>query len=165
MNPDVRRLVLRYQSAGLLVDTNILLLYFVGSFDKSWIERFKRTRDRYTAKDFDLFERFRKRFDRIVTTPHILSEVSNLSRGFGEPVKTKYFEHFAARIGLLAEEHVASAEAARLNHFPKLGLTDSGIMHLVKDKYLVLTDDLMLYSFLGCEGIDSLNFNHLRLIL
>ncbi len=104
MNQHVRRLLLQYKSSGLLIDTNILLLFFVGSFDKLWIERFKGTRDRYSVEDFDLFVRFLKRFDRIVTTPHILSEVSNLSRGFVEPARTAYFESFAKRIVRLSEE-------------------------------------------------------------
>ena len=48
------------------------------------------------------------------------------------------------------------------DEFVKLGLTDAGIMHLAKGAFLVLTDDVKLYLFLGHAGIDVLNFNHLR---
>ncbi len=50
------------------------------------------------------------------------------------------------------------------DRFPKLGLTDSAILHLAKDKYLVLTDDFTLCQFLQKAGIDVLNFNHIRSI-
>ena len=102
MNAHVRSLVPRYKSRGLLIDTNILLLFFVGLYDRSWVERFKRTR-RYTAQDFDLLMEIVLRFDRIITTPHILSEVSNLSGQWAEPERGKYFEHFAQRITNLSE--------------------------------------------------------------
>jgi len=44
----------------------------------------------------------------------------------------------------------------------KFGLTDSGIVHLVKDQYLVLTDDLNLVRYLQNQGVDVINFNHIR---
>ena len=47
MNAHVSGLMQRYRSRGILVDTNILLLHFVGSFDPSLIARFKRT-ERFT---------------------------------------------------------------------------------------------------------------------
>ena len=36
------------------------------------------------------------------------------------------------------------------------------IIDLVKGQYLVLTDDFRLSNYLGKQGIDVLNFNHLR---
>ena len=162
MNEYVRSLVPRYKSCGLLIDTNILLLYFVGLFDRSWVERFKRTRDRYSAQDFDLLMDIVLQFDRIVTTPNVLSEVSNLSNQWAEPGRTKYFERFAQEINRLSEEYVVSADAAQASCFPHLGLTDAGIMHLAHDAYLVLTDDLELFGRLTKAGVDVINFSHLR---
>jgi rRNA-processing protein FCF1 len=154
-------LVGRYRSDGVLVDTNILLLFLVGLFDRTQIIRFKRTRA-YSVEDYDLLAGLLSRFDRIVTTPHILSEVNSLARQLGEPARTSLFKFFATRIGLLTEEYVASAQAAGIAQFPRLGLTDSGIICLVKDKYLVLTDDFELFGHLEKAGIDVVNFNHLR---
>jgi rRNA-processing protein FCF1 len=155
------QLMQRYRSHGILVDTNILLLHFVGSFDRSLITRFKRT-ERFTVEDFDLLEHILARFDRVVTTPNVLSEVNSLSNQLAEPARKGYFEDFARRIVPLHEEYVISAEAARRDCFPRLGLTDSGILHLVKDKYLVLTDDFRLHGTLEKHGVDAINFNHLR---
>ena len=159
-------LVQRYRSRGVLVDTNILLLFFVGAFDRTQIGR-KRT-NQYSHEDYDLLTQFLGQFKRMVTTPNILSEVNSFLGQMGGPARTKCFTDFGGRISLLTEknflteEYVASAQAVRLEHFPTIGLTDSTILYLVKGKYLVLTDDLTLHSFLEHEGIDSLNFNHLR---
>jgi rRNA-processing protein FCF1 len=161
MNQYVLRLLQRYRSRGILVDTNILLLYFVGSFDRSLIAKFKRT-VRFTPQDFDLLEGMLARFDRVITTPNVLSEVNSLSNQLGGAARDGYFAEFAKRIVPLHEECVAIADVARRDCFTRLGLTDSGILHLVKDKYLVLTDDLRLHGVLEKAGIDSINFNHLR---
>jgi hypothetical protein len=161
MNDYLAGLVQRYGSRGVLIDTNVLLLFFVGSFDRTQIAGFKRTAA-YSISDYDALLLFLRPFHRIVTTPNILSEVNSLSGQMGEPAKARYFAAFAENIGLLAEEYVVSADVAQLEQFPRLGLTDSGILHLVRDRFLVLTDDLPLSGFLEKAGIDVLNFNHLR---
>ena len=162
MTDSVLRSIQRYHSRGVLVDTNILLLHFVGSYDRELIPRFKRTRT-YTVEDYDLLSRLLSQFERIVTTPNILTEVNSLSSQLGEPAKEQYFKEFARGIDTLDEKYVESATAAQLEQFPRLGLTDSGIVHLAKGNYLVLTDDFRLYGVLEHLGIDVLNFNHLRL--
>ena len=161
MTDPILDLVQRYRSRGVLVDTNILLLHFVGGFNREQIPRFKRTQQ-FTVEDYDLLARLLAHFDSVITTPNILSEVNSLSGQLGEPVKTRYFQEFARGIGTLDEQYVESQTAAGLDEFPKLGLTDSGIMHLAKNKYLVLTDDFKLAQFLENAGIDVLNFNHIR---
>lgn len=154
-------MVQRYRPRGVLVDTNILLLYFVGSFAPSLIPRFKRTKT-FVVEDYELLTRLLSGFNRIVTTPNILSEVSSLSAQMRDPLRTKYFEQFAQRIGTLDEHYVRSADAATVKHFAKLGLTDSAIIDLAAGSYLVLTDDTTLYLFLESTRIDVLNFNHIR---
>jgi hypothetical protein len=153
----------RYGAKGLLVDTNILLLYLVGSFDRKLVSRFKRT-SQFTPEDFDLLAGLLSRFQRIVTTPNVLSEVSNLSGQLGEPARSKVLERFAAVVQLLDEHYLASTKACQAGPFIKLGLTDSAILLLAQDAYLVLTDDLKLHNFLEKAGIDSINFNHIRVL-
>jgi hypothetical protein len=162
MNEHVDCLLNRYKSRGVLVDANILLLHFVGSYDRSRLRQFKRTCDRYSAEDFDRLTWVLSRFDRVVTTPNILSEVSCLSPNWTEPARAQYFDTFAKGIADLSEHYVVSADVAKLSCFPSVGLTDAGIMQLAKGDYLVLTDDLELYGRLSNAGIDVLNFNHLR---
>ena len=160
MDP-VLRLIGRYGSRGVLVDTNILLLHFIGQFDRSLVPHFKRTAQ-FTEEDFDLLMGLLARFKRIVTTPNVLSEVSNLSGQMGDPNRSACREQFARGIGVLEERYVKSVDAAQSTQFSRIGLTDSGIMLLAKGEYLVLTDDLTLAGFLQAAGVDVLNFNHIR---
>jgi len=62
---------------------------------------------------------------------------------------------------VLQEEYVPSA-AALANRWARFGLTDAAIATIAKNGYLVLTDDFPLSQGLQNEGIESLNFNHLR---
>lgn len=151
----------QYSSRGVLVDTNILLLYFVGSYDPKFVPRFKRTQG-FSPGDYALLCRVLSYFNCIVTTPNILTEVSNLSNQIGEPARTELFAELARGICTLDERYVPSKDASGIEQFPKLGLTDSAIMHLAAENYLVLTDDFPLSGYLEHAGVDVLNFNHIR---
>jgi rRNA-processing protein FCF1 len=157
----INKLVARYQNKGLLIDTNLLLLYFIGAYDPDRIPKFKRTMS-FTVEEFWLLNGFLDVFDKLVTTPNVLTEVSNLSGQLAENLRAPFYRDFASRIPLLEEHYVPSVGASSLAHFNRFGLTDSGIVELAKDKYLVLTDDLNLVGYLQNRGIDVINFNHIR---
>jgi rRNA-processing protein FCF1 len=157
----VDRAVARYRSAGVLVDANLLLMYFVGVFDREAIPRFKRT-SQFTPEDFDLLYRFLSNFERVVTTPHILTEVSNLAGQLPDHLRERVFEKLALGIPLLEERYTASKTIASGAPFVRFGLTDSAVLHHARGQYLVLTDDFRLSQYLQHEGVDVFNFNHLR---
>ena len=157
----INELVSRYQNKGLLIDTNLLLLYFIGNYDPNRIPGFKRTMA-FTVDEFWLLIGFLGVFDKLMTTPNVLTEVSNLSGQLPANLRAPFHSDFANRIALLEEHYVPSVGASSLAHFNKFGLTDSGIVQLVKDKFLVLTDDLKLAGYLQNRGIDVINFNHIR---
>jgi rRNA-processing protein FCF1 len=145
----------------LLIDTNLLLVYFVGSYDRNLIGNFKRTIT-FTVEDFEKLQRAFIFFDRIVITPNILTEVNSLSNQLPENIKLQYFDKIKDQISRLEENYVESKVICELTHFPKFGLTDTGIINLVKDNYLVLTDDFRLANYLEKIEVDVINFNHLR---
>ncbi|MEL6606455.1 MAG: hypothetical protein AAFP20_24970, partial [Cyanobacteria bacterium J06614_10] len=88
------------------------------------------------------------RFQKIATTPNILTEVSSLINQLGEPERSGCYEIFANEIGLFQESYLPSREAASIGWpFRKYGLTDSGIIALADNQYLVLTDDLKLACY------------------
>jgi hypothetical protein len=161
MSGGVAQLISRYAARGALVDSNMMLLHFVGGFQPELIRRFKRTAQ-FTVEDYHLLRYVLAQFRSIITTPRVLSEVGNLSAQLGEPLRREYFAHFARGIALLDEHYVTSADAARHEGFTRFGLTDCGIADLAVRKYLVLTDDLRLAQYLGSLGVDALNFNHIR---
>ena len=80
---DVLQLISQHRGSGLVVDTNLLLLFLIGRTNKNRISRFKRTQA-YTIEDFDLLDRFMAEFKTLITTPHVLTEVSNLGKLQGQ---------------------------------------------------------------------------------
>ena len=155
-------LLSRFRAKGLLVDTNLLLLLIVGASDITLIgpDGFKRTRI-YTSDDFRLLKLFTEQFPSIVTTAHVLTEVSNLiGQLFGEK-RPRCFDDLSAFITRTVELPMPSSKAADRAEFRLLGLTDCALAELAED-YLVLTDDARCAKALNEAGIEVLNFNNLR---
>ncbi|MEH1950509.1 MAG: PIN domain-containing protein [Nostoc sp.] len=149
---------------GVLIDTNILLLFLVGSVNQERITKFNRTQ-KFIPEDYELLLEFIARFQKLVTTPDILTEVNSLVNQLGEPERSQCFEIFAQfvkNVALLDEYYVNSLDAVNTEKFVKFGLTDSGILTLSKGKYLVLTDDFKLASYLQSVEVDVINFNNIR---
>lgn len=161
MEQYVRSLSARYRTAGVLVDANLLLLYVVGAYDRGQVERFRRTRDRFAAEDFDTLNRVLRLFDKVVTTPHILTEVSNLMGQMSGRAREGSFELFAQKVLSMKEDHTSAADLGKNPAFVRFGITDAAIRD-VASGYLVLTDDLPLYGYLAGQSVDVLNFNNLR---
>lgn len=144
------------------MDTNLLLLFYVGGYDRNLVERFPRTADRFVASDFDTLNGLLASFDKVATTPHILTETSNLLGQLGGHARTGCFEMLAQSIPELHEDYTPGAELSRKPTFVKLGITDTSIIEVAAAPYLVLTDDFRLYNYLADREIDVLNFNNLR---
>ncbi len=148
----------QYRRRGALIDTNILLLFFVGSFRRDLIGQ--RRTEKFVPEDFDLVLEVLDYFAPIVTTPNVLTEVNNL---VPNSIGPSYFEHFATGISLLREEYQPSSEVTTIPAFRTVGLTDAGIIQAAaKNRYLVITDDWKLRQFLQHAGLDALNFEELR---
>ncbi len=67
-----------------LLDTNLLVLLIVGRASPAFVGAHKRTHS-YRSEDLPLLEALLAKAARIVTTPHVLGETSNLIRQFQEP--------------------------------------------------------------------------------
>lgn len=151
----------KYRLKGLLVDTNLLLLYLAGSYDKRLIGRFKRIA-KYDATDFVRVSSMIRLAGALVSTAHILTEVSNLSMQMPERDYQDYFR-WIARTGSAINERQIEAQRIFSNElFPRMGMTDSGIMELAPNSYLVLTDDFPLANRLEHMKVDVINYNHVR---
>lgn len=146
---------------GLLVDTNLLLLYLAGSYDQRLIGRFKRIA-KYNATDFIRVSSMIGLAGALVSTPHILTEVSNLSMQMPERDYQAYFRWVARTGNAINERQIEAQRIFSNEHFPKLGITDSGILELAPNSYLVLTDDFPLANRLAHMNVDVINYNHVR---
>lgn len=160
--PDhLEQLLIEYRTEGVVVDTNLLLLYVVGVQNPDRINRFSRT-DTFTTDDFDLLDRLLGHFETIVTTPPILTEVSNLLGQLPNQPRRACMRLFRELIPELDEIHRASGEVCDHPYFIQFRLTDTGIADVSADSHLIVTDDLQLYHRLANDRQAVINFNHLR---
>lgn len=160
MRSHIEQLLVEYRTKGVLVDTNLLLLYVVGVYDPSRIEQWNRT-SAFTEDDFELLDRLLHQFQTVATTPHVLTEVSNFLGHLEDP-RRGCIEVFRRLIPELDETHRASEELCEHRYFRQFRLTDTGIAEISEDTYLVVTDDLPLYHALANDEQAVINFNHLR---
>ena len=164
MNLYLSELVERYQSKGVLVDTNLLLLLIIGSADRDLVSKFKRTKQ-FTAEDFDLLYKFLELFKAIYTTPHVLTEVGNLANTLPMDQKPLFAETFREIGQLFEEKHALFKLLSNKPEFVAYGLTDVSILELAPEQALILTDDFPLANNAQNQGLDVINFNHIRFYL
>ena len=150
-----------YRGEGLLMDSNLLLLLLVGLHDPARIEKFKRTAQ-FTIGDFKLLVDYIEQFKGVVTTPSILTEVSNLLGQLPENLRHYFWQHFACNLKNLHEHYTPSQELGSEKAFPRFGLTDMAVLKEASRKYRVLTHDFRLTQYLLSQNVDVINFNHLR---
>jgi rRNA-processing protein FCF1 len=149
------------RGAGLLIGTNLLVLFAVGRVNRNRIQDFKRTSG-YDHEDYDLLVRTMERFGKLFTVAHVMAEVSNLIDLAGrEGLQARRV--LAATIAILHEPHVPSLQAAGGSYYEAPGLADSAISIAAREKKCsVLTDDLDLYRSLAKEGLPVVKVSHLR---
>lgn len=146
---------------GLLIDTNLLILFIVGRVNPKRIQSFKRTTG-YDLAAYELLVKTMASFGRLFTVAHVMAEVSNLTDLDGQE-RLEARRVLAETIAVLHEPHVASVQASRNWSYSDLGLTDAAISLVARELgCTVLTDDLDLYLLLAREGLPVEKFSHLR---
>ncbi len=158
-------LIYKYCRRGIIIDTNLMLVYIVGIYDPDYISRFKKT-EKYGVEDFkcihSVLSYFRKH---IITTPHIITELSNLSMKIQNNRLVAYFSVFKKLLKEMDEEYINKDEVLGLPLLPKLGITDLTIIEAAKRfKYLVFTDDFRATGYMRNMRIDVLNLNNIRTV-
>ena len=154
---------MRIRSRTLLLDTNLLLLLFIGGKNPSLIQTSK-TLSAFIEDDYDLLKEVisENSFNQLVTTPHIMTEVSNLlgkDRGSIPQLGREAMAEFLMK----CREHVdSSALLVSDPTFYRLGLTDVAISVVSKLPAFVLTVDADLYFHVSKAGLEAENFNPIR---
>jgi rRNA-processing protein FCF1 len=154
---DIHEVVERTRRRGVLIDTELLLLYLVGRHDVRLIGRYRRL-EQFTREDFAILNALVRFYDRLVTTPNILTEVSNFSDKLG----AKYLDQFAKAVTIFEERYVPSQEAMVAPELRQLGLADAVTARCAEEGVLVLTRDFALSQRLAKRGLNVINFNHIR---
>ncbi len=151
----------KHKGRQVVIDSNLLLLLLVGSWDKKSIQSGRRTSS-FTSDDFTLLLKLLKVFSGIITTPNILTEVCNLAGYEKGHIKEAIYGIIRKEVRTYAESYVDSKTATCEDCFGKLGLTDAVLLHCAKDGHLIVTTDFDLFTQIVGSGFDAVNFNHLR---
>ncbi len=155
MNP-AELLLTRYRGKRVLLDANLLLLYLIGSFQRERVELFKRT-EGFSLAEFDLLVVLLREFSTLVTTPHILTEVSNLANSLPGNIKQPWYSFFASQVAQYLEVYTPASELCSESCFNPFGIADASVQSIAADT-LVLTDDFRLSGYFSNVGISTINF-------
>jgi hypothetical protein len=158
---DAGALIEKHRARGVFIDTNLLVLWLVGLVNVSRIGGFKRTQD-FTIDDFQSLQNLVQWFGApLYSTPHVLSQVSDLTDLPGRERDT-IRQLFKSTIAMVEEQYDLAKDLVEDPLFERFGLADSSIAAVCRRNVLVLTADLPLQIALEANGLDALNFNHVR---
>src|ERR1700692_1282284 len=130
------------EAKGVLVDSNLLVLFLVGAVNKRRILDFKRTQG-FTIEDFDLLATLIGWFGKLIATPHVLSQVSDLAVLPGKE-RLNIRRLFRSVVEQIEESYDPSQALVADPIFERLGLTDAAIATICSRGILVLTADVDL---------------------
>lgn len=148
----------------ILLDSTVFILLLVGSTDRSYIAKHKTLRDSaYSEEDFDLLVDYLRGATRLVVTPHVLAETSNLAKRIGPPAREAICSVLRQITETLREVGEASSFAMKRPEFLRMGLTDAALLDVASGvDVTLLTDDLGLYLAASDSGYKAVKFTHLR---
>ncbi len=146
------------------LDTNLLLLLIVGLVARDAIVGHKKL-GQYDSAAFDLLIVVIGTTDKILTTPNVLTEVSNqLDWGVFEPRRSALRQGFSDFVTSAAcEVYHPSAAVLSEPEFLRLGLADSAWFGCMDAETVLLTDDLQLFLAASSRGLAAFNFTSLRI--
>jgi hypothetical protein len=158
---DAAALITKHQGRGVFIDTNLLVLLLVGFVNPSRIPKFKRTQD-FSIADFRVLRKLVEWFGKpLVATPHVLSQVSDLTDLSGrEAILVR--ELFRSIVDEIEEQHDNARRLVLHPLFNRFGLGDASVAEVCARDIVVLTADVQLQIALGSIGLDAINFNHVR---
>jgi hypothetical protein len=161
MTLDAAGLIKKHKARGVFVDTNLLVLLLTGLVNPNRIGTFKRTGD-FELADFHLLQDLVNWFGApLYSTPHVLSQVSDLTDMGGRDGKLVR-KLLKGLISTVDEKYDSAQQLADTTFFERLGLADASIATVCNHDILALTADFDLYITLASRGLDALNFNHVR---
>ncbi|WPD22165.1 MAG: PIN domain-containing protein [Candidatus Electrothrix aestuarii] len=145
----------------LLIDTNLLVLFIVGSASTDYIPKHKKL-TAFTVEDYEVLLKIVAQATEILVTPNTLTETSNLVSYIGEPARSQVLQCLRFVITESKEKYVSSSLVAQRPEFVWLGLTDAALLEASVRDVTLLTTDFNLYCAALKKGDMALNFNHIR---
>jgi len=146
---------------NVILDTKIFVLFIIGTIDKEYICKFLKTKE-FSKKDYGLIMEKISIFNRIVITPHILTEFSHLTieqKSFRDDYK-KIIKQFLIQLqkNNLQEINISIQQIALNNGIYYLGVADVSLMELCDDESAIITSDGPLADRLRMENKNVFKF-------
>jgi len=143
-----------------LLDTNLLLPYLIGHIMDT--EKFKHTKN-FTQEDGELLSNLIMKYGGLCATPHVITEVSNLAGKLRNDQIKMFRVLLANYIKAVGEFSISSCELIYSPFYLKLGITDTALLTICKrEKIVLITSDFPLANYAQKNGLEVINFNHLR---
>lgn len=150
-----------FYNKGVVLDTNLLILYVFGTCFPDKLEEWKRTQS-YTEEDVILLVGILKKFKLIAITPNVLTETSNFIWQLTDMRRDRCAAFLAEQILKFEEHYIESEVAVADPYFKIIGLSDTSILKLTGTDFIALTVDAKLAFHLGNRKSAVVNFNHIR---
>jgi hypothetical protein len=158
---DAGALIEKHRGKGAFVDANLLVLLLVGRINPARIRGFKRTQN-FDETDFEILDKLVEWFGApLAATPHVLSQVSDLTDLSGIERKAVR-EEFKRAVAAVKEQYDPARQLVEHQLFNRFGLGDASIAAVCERNIVVLTADVQLQIALAGSGLDAINFNHVR---
>lgn len=166
----ILRFKAKFQPEGIILDTNILVLFLIGNYNPLLIgeyELLQNSNKKYSVADFELLKKIVSYFKKLVITPHIIAELSNLSitrknNLYGD--KFIYYLRTVIEFLKRAEERHQKCDCLwgmELTIIGEYGFTDMTMFELSKQtKMPILTDDLSFYNY-SYDKIPIIKLEHI----
>jgi hypothetical protein len=159
--PDASALIEKHIGKGVFVDANLLVLLLVGSVNPKRIATFKRTQN-FSVDDFRTLRSLVAWLGpRLIATPHVLSQVSDLTDLSG-PEAARIRQLLKTILEIVEEKYDAAKVLAAHRLFDRFGLGDASVAAVCERGIVVLTADVQLQVALSALHLDAINFNHVR---
>lgn len=144
----------------VVLDTNVLLLFLVGETDPQLIPGIRRL-SRYTIDAYWALKHRLDRRSRLVITPHVLAELSNLSfQDFTGDLRRRYLHIVRRVLSDFIEAAVSKDTILRHPLLEKVGVTDVSLAEAgAKPNTVVVTDDFRAAGLLQKQGCRVWNTN------
>jgi predicted nucleic acid-binding protein len=141
----------------VIIDTNIFILFLAGQINENRIKNYTRN-SLYTKEDYYLLLNILSHYDRIITSPNILTEVDNiLNRITGED-KYKYLILVKAIYKQTLEKYIKTETISQNWYFEALDITDSSILMMAKESELLISGDSSLCDHAKSLDIKTFDF-------
>lgn len=147
---------------SLLLDTNVLILFLIGSVAPERVGSHRRLRV-FDRIDLTNVQRIAGAFERHVSVPNVLTEASNLIGSDPQEAAPGATIALANYVGFLSEIFEPSANVTEGRAYRRFGLADAVIEKVARERDVtVVTSEHALHGYLESNGVKAINIWHFR---